>query len=153
MEKLNNEEMLQKINRFQSANTTIFYHHSCELNYLNDYRKVLSDTPHTTYHKNRNTHKDIFDHIVSTIEEEVLKKRNCVMLSLCDSYNNELKYEQKLHPQSDISLITNHYLEEKIHKHFKKTIRLISRQKKKIIIHKDCSLIEDDVPFILSFLI
>lgn len=57
-------------------------------------------------------------------------------------YNNELVYEQKFQPQTDISLITNHYLEEKIQKYFKKTMKIISRQKK-IIIHKDCSLLED----------
>ncbi|CAF4875158.1 unnamed protein product [Pieris macdunnoughi] len=145
MEKLNNKELLQKINRLKSENKTIFYHHLCELNYLNDYNKIVSDIRHTSWHKNRNIHKDIFNHIVSTVEEEVMQKKKCVFLSsLCDTYNNYLEYEQKLEPQSDISLITNHYLEEKIQKHFKKSIKFISKQNKIIIIHKDCSLLEND---------
>ncbi|CAG5071463.1 Protein of unknown function, partial [Cotesia congregata] len=107
-------------------------------------RKQNKDIPHTSWHENRNIHKYIFNHIVSTVEE-VLQKKNCVLLSsLCDTYNHYLEYEQKLDPQSDISLITNHYLEEKIQKHFKKSIKFISKQKKKIIIHKDCSLLEND---------
>lgn len=75
MEKLNNEELLQKIHRLKSENKTIFYHHLCELNYLNDYNKIISDIPHTSWHKNRNIHKYIFNHIVSTVEEEVLQKK------------------------------------------------------------------------------
>ncbi|KAK0176842.1 hypothetical protein PV328_000944 [Microctonus aethiopoides] len=146
MDKLNNEELLQKINHLKSANQTIFYHHLCELNFLNEYNKSVSDVPHTSWHKNRNIHKEIFNYIVSTIEEEVIKKRHCVSLSsLCDMYNDELKYEQKLQPQADICLITNNYLEEKIRKYFQKTIKIISRQKKKIIINKNCSLLEDDL--------
>lgn len=118
MEKLNNENLLQKINRLKSENKTIFYHHLCELNYFNDYNKIVLDIPHTSSHKNRNIHKYIFNHIVSTVEEEVLQKKNCVLLSsLCGTYNHYLEYEQKLEPQSDINLITNHYLEEKVQKH------------------------------------
>ena len=121
MEKLSDEELLQKINRFKSENKTIFYHHSCELAYLNDYNKVISDNPRTPWHDNRYVHRDIFNHIISTIEDEVLKERNCLFLSsLCDTYNYELEYQQKLHPQSNFRLMTNHYLEEKIEKYFKK---------------------------------
>ena len=57
MVKLNNEELLQKINDFKSANKTIFYHHLCELNYLNEYNKVVSDIPCTSWHKSHNIHK------------------------------------------------------------------------------------------------
>lgn len=131
LKKLDNEELLQRINDLKSANKTIFYHHLCELNYLNEYNRVVSDIPCTSWHKNRHIHKEVFNSIVSTIEE-VLKKRNCVSLSsLCDTYNYELEYEQRLQPDTDISLITNYYLEEKIQKYFKKSIRIIPRQKKK----------------------
>lgn len=74
MEKLNNEELLQKIIRFKSENRTIFYHHLCELNYLNDYNKIVSDISHSSWHKNRNIHKYIFNHIISTVEEVLQKK-------------------------------------------------------------------------------
>lgn len=131
MQELSNEQLLQKINNFKSTNRTIFYHHSCQLEFLNDYNRKISVVPCTSWHKNRNIHKDIFNHIVSIIEDEVLKKRKCVLLSsLSDTYNNELEYEQKRQPQSDISLITNHYLEEKILKYFKKSIKIVSKQKK-----------------------
>lgn len=68
-----------------------------------------------------------------------------MLSTLCDTYNNDLEHELKLQPQSDASLITNHYLEEKIVKHFKKTIKIVSKHNKKIIIYKDCSLLDDDL--------
>lgn len=71
MEKLNNDVLLQKIIDLKSANRPIFYHHLCELNYSNEYNKVVSDIPCTSWHKNRHIHKEIFNHIISTIEEEV----------------------------------------------------------------------------------
>lgn len=118
----------------------------CELHYVHEYNKATSNIPCTSWHKNRHVHKEIFNHIISIINEEVLKKRNCVSLSsLCDMYNNELEYEQGFQPETDITLMTNHYLEEKIQKYFKKSVRIISRQKKKIIIHKDCSLLDNDL--------
>ncbi|XP_074115522.1 uncharacterized protein LOC141538105 [Cotesia typhae] len=141
MTKLSNQELLDKIENLQSKSEIIFYHHSCELGYLNDYNKVIADNPQTPWHDNRSIHQCIFNQIVSLIEEEVINNKNCLLLSsLCDTYNNELK----LQSQSDVNLMTNHYLEEKIFKQFKKSIKIISKNKKKVIMHKDCSLLEDN---------
>lgn len=115
MTKLSNQELLDKIENLQSKSEIIFYHHSCELGYLNDYNKVIADNPQTPWHDNRSIHQCIFNQIVSLIEEEVINNKNCLLLSsLCDTYNNELK----LQSQSDVNLMTNHYLEEKIFKQF-----------------------------------
>ncbi|KAH9642648.1 hypothetical protein HF086_008261 [Spodoptera exigua] len=46
--------------------------------------------------------------------------------------------------QSEVNLMTNNYLENKILKEFKKSIKIISKNKKKVIMHKDCSLLEDN---------
>lgn len=141
MTKLSNQKLLDKIEKLQSNGEMIFYHHSCELGYLNDYNKVIADNPQTPWHDNRSIHQCIFKKIVSLIEEEVINSKNCLLLSsLCDTYNDELK----LQSQSDVNLMTNHYLEDKILKQFKKSIKIISKNKKKVIMHKDCNLLEDN---------
>lgn len=141
MTKLNNQELLDRIENLQSKSEIIFYHHSCELGYLNDYNKVIADNPQTPWHDNRSVHQRVFKKIESLIEEEVINSKNCLLLSsLCDTYNDELK----LQSQSDVNLMTNHYLEEKVLKQFKKSIKIISKNKKKIIMHNECSLLEDN---------
>ncbi|KAH9642117.1 hypothetical protein HF086_007427 [Spodoptera exigua] len=110
MTKLSNQELLDKIEHLRSKSEIIYYHHSCELGYLNDYNKVIADNPRTSWHDNRSIHQTIFNHIVSLIEEEVVNNKNCLLLShLCDEYNDELK----LQSQSEVNLMTNNYLENK----------------------------------------
>lgn len=74
MTKLDNNELLEKINGLKCSRGTVFYHHLCELGYLNDYNKIIADTLQTSWHHNRNIHKSIFNNVVLLIEEEVLKK-------------------------------------------------------------------------------
>lgn len=80
MEKFNNDVLLQKIIYLKSVNRSIFYHHLCKLYYLNEYNKVVSDIPCTSWHKNRHSHKEIFNQIISTIEQEVKKKELCIAI-------------------------------------------------------------------------
>uniref|UniRef100_A0A2H1WQY2 SFRICE_024034 n=1 Tax=Spodoptera frugiperda TaxID=7108 RepID=A0A2H1WQY2_SPOFR len=124
MKKLSNQELLGKIENLQSKCETIFYHHSCELVYLNDYKKVIADdNPQTSWHDNRNIHQSI----LKKNEEVITNKKSLLLSSLCDTYNDELI----LQTQSDINLMTNHYLEGKLLKQFKKSIKIISKNKKK----------------------
>lgn len=111
MTKLSNQELLDEIEHLRSRSEISYYHHSCELRYLNAYNRVIADNPQTAWHGNRRIHQTIFDHIVSLIEKEVINNKNCLLLShLCDEYNDELK----LQSQSAVNLMTNNYLENKI---------------------------------------
>lgn len=111
------------------------------MGYLNNYSKVIAENPQTSWHDNRSIHQTIFNYIVSLIEEEIINNKHCLLLShLCDEYNGELK----LQSQSEVNLMTNNYLENKILKEFKKSIKIFSKNKKKVIMHKDCSLLEDN---------
>lgn len=78
MDKLNNKELSQKINSFKSKNRTIMYHHSCELSYLNEYKKLVSGAHCSPWHSNRDIQKYIFNNIASIIQEEVVNKKKCV---------------------------------------------------------------------------
>ncbi|GFY72686.1 hypothetical protein TNIN_131641 [Trichonephila inaurata madagascariensis] len=142
--KLQNQELLQTINNLKTSNAPIFYHHSCEVGYFNDYKKITVNTVRTSWHSVRDIHKDIFDKIVSVIEEDVVKKRNYLLLtSLCDMHNNELQEELIHQPEADVSLMTNHELEEKIVKQFKQ-IKIVIKKKRKIIMHKNSNLLEQE---------
>jgi len=128
--KFQNQELLRKINDLRTSNSPIFYHHSCELGYLNDYKRMIADTARTSWHSVRDIHKNIFDKIVSIIEKDIVKKKNYLLLaSLCDTYNNELQQELILQPDADVNLMTNHHLEEKIVKQFKQ-IKIVTKKKK-----------------------
>ncbi|GFY48486.1 hypothetical protein TNIN_456241 [Trichonephila inaurata madagascariensis] len=142
--KLQNQELLHTINNLKVSNAPIFYHHSCEVGYFNDYKKITVNTVRTSWHSVRDIHKDIFDKIVSVIEEDVVKKRNYLLLtSYCDMYNNELQEELIHQPEADVSLMTNHQLEEKIVKQFKQ-IKIVIKKKRKIIMHKNSTLLEQE---------
>ncbi|GFY44081.1 hypothetical protein TNIN_288671 [Trichonephila inaurata madagascariensis] len=56
-------------------------------------------------------------------------------------YNNELQEELIHQPEADVSLMTNHQLEEKIVKQFKQ-IKIVIKKKRKIIMHKNSNLLE-----------
>ncbi|GFX03209.1 uncharacterized protein TNCV_1700931 [Trichonephila clavipes] len=115
------------------------------MGYFNDYKKITVNTVRTSWHSVRDIHKDIFNKIVSVIEEDVVKKRNYLSLtSLCDMYNKELQEELIHQPEADVSLMTNHQLEEKIVKQFKQ-IKIVIKKKRKIIKHKNSNLLEQDL--------
>ncbi|GFU81470.1 hypothetical protein TNCV_1525041 [Trichonephila clavipes] len=58
-------------------------------------------------------------------------------------YNKELQEELIHQPEADVSLMTNHQLEEKIVKQFKQ-IKIVIKKKRKIIMHKDSNLLEQE---------
>ncbi|GFU83085.1 hypothetical protein TNCV_65551 [Trichonephila clavipes] len=58
-------------------------------------------------------------------------------------YNKELQEELIHQPGADVSLMTNHELEEKIVKQFKQ-IKIVIKKKRKIIIHKNSNLLEQE---------
>ncbi|GFU92586.1 hypothetical protein TNCV_4795141 [Trichonephila clavipes] len=58
-------------------------------------------------------------------------------------YNIELQEELIHQPEADVSLMTNHQLEEKIVKHFKQ-IKIVIKKKRKIIMHKNSNLLEQE---------
>ncbi|GFX71030.1 hypothetical protein TNCV_506001 [Trichonephila clavipes] len=59
-------------------------------------------------------------------------------------YNNELQ-EVLIHQhEADVSLMTNHQLEEKIVKKFKQ-IKIVIKKKRKIFLHKNNNLLEQDL--------
>ncbi|GFW09605.1 hypothetical protein TNCV_3997111 [Trichonephila clavipes] len=71
--------------------------------YFNDYKKITVNTVRTSWRSVRDIHKDIFDKIVSVIEEDVVKKRNYLLLtSLCDMYNKELQEELIHQPKANL---------------------------------------------------
>ncbi|GFX40625.1 hypothetical protein TNCV_2374091 [Trichonephila clavipes] len=59
-------------------------------------------------------------------------------------YNKELQEELIHQPEADVSLMTNHQLEEKIVKQFKQ-IKIVIKKKRKIIMHKNSNLLEQDL--------
>ncbi|GFS72486.1 alkylglycerol monooxygenase [Trichonephila clavipes] len=142
--KFQNQELIQTTNNLKTSNAPIFYHHSCEVGYFNDYKKITVNTVRTSWHNVRDIHKDIFNKIVSVIEEDVVKKRNYLSLtSLCDMYIKELQEELIHQTEADVSLMTNHQLEEKIVKQFKQ-IKIVIKKKRKIIMHKNSNLLEQE---------
>ncbi|GFY16088.1 hypothetical protein TNCV_3530911 [Trichonephila clavipes] len=58
-------------------------------------------------------------------------------------YNKELQEELIHQPEADVSLMTNHQLEEKIVKQFKQ-IKIVIKKKRKIIMHKNSNLLEQE---------
>ncbi|GFW61795.1 hypothetical protein TNCV_1471171 [Trichonephila clavipes] len=58
-------------------------------------------------------------------------------------YNKELQEELIHQPEADASLMTNHQLEEKIVKQFKQ-IKIVIKKKRKIIMHKNSNLLEQE---------
>ncbi|GFU57923.1 hypothetical protein TNCV_3145081 [Trichonephila clavipes] len=58
-------------------------------------------------------------------------------------YNKELKEELIHQLEADVSLMTNHQLEEKIVKQFKQ-IKIVIKKKRKIIMHKNSNLLEQE---------
>ncbi|GFX22544.1 hypothetical protein TNCV_2784801 [Trichonephila clavipes] len=58
-------------------------------------------------------------------------------------YNKELQVELIHQPEADVSLMTNHQLEEKIVKQFKQ-IKIVIKKKRKIIMHKNSNLLEQE---------
>lgn len=77
--KFEDHELLQKINNLRASNSSIFYHHSCELLYLNEYKKITTDNARTSWHSIRDIHTNIFNKIVSIIEEVVVVKRKFII--------------------------------------------------------------------------
>ncbi|KAK0180597.1 hypothetical protein PV327_002963 [Microctonus hyperodae] len=145
MIELNNVELLKKINDLKSAGESVYYHHSCELLYFSNYNKIIANNPRTSWHVNRDVHKQIFKYIVLLIDTEVIQKKNYLLLSsLCDLYNTNLENELKETFSLDSNSITNHALESKIVKHFQRKIKIVIKHKHKIIMHTDCNLIEDN---------
>ncbi|GFW88135.1 hypothetical protein TNCV_218071 [Trichonephila clavipes] len=58
-------------------------------------------------------------------------------------YNKELQEELIHQPEADVSLMTNHQLEEKIVKQFKQ-IKIVIKKKRKIIMHKNSNFLEQE---------
>lgn len=58
--------------------------------------------------------------------KEKVTKRNIYHYSFCDTY---VELELK---KSYLTLMKNHYLKEKISKHFKNTIKILTEQRKQI---------------------
>ncbi|GFX70022.1 hypothetical protein TNCV_340491 [Trichonephila clavipes] len=58
-------------------------------------------------------------------------------------HHKELQEELIHQPEADVSLMTNHQLEEKIVKQFKQ-IKILIKKKRKIIMHKNSNLLEQE---------
>lgn len=129
-------EILYKIENVTT--NEIFYHNVCKLSYYNKFHKAtIDESPQTDWHKIRNYHKLAYKEMCSFIDENIILKENCYLLSYLHNYY--LDCLQRIAAESSDSYdnnraFTKQHLEMKFLKTFEKRIKIIKNlQHKKVV--------------------
>lgn len=142
-----NEEHKKLLNSSKNfSGPKIYYHNECRVNFNN--KISLSEKPSnkSDWHNYRDYHQIVFEEVSSIIEEDVMKKRHCHLLTyLHELYTDSL---EKLSEENSVemnSTFTAHHLEEKIMKVFSKDIKFFIVNNKKVSAPKYLQAVDDTI--------
>lgn len=118
------DEFLTKLNNYFAPK--IYYHTDCRVHFNNDVSSKRKSSSKSHWHYNREYHRQVFTEIGSIIEENIIKKGRCYLLThLYELYIESL---EKLYQDNSVEMnfvFTAHHLEEKNMKVYGKDIKFL----------------------------
>ncbi|KAK0174945.1 hypothetical protein PV327_008733 [Microctonus hyperodae] len=145
----NDGVLINKINFALDEKKWMYYHNLCKRNCINAKGRAMvkEQTPKTSWHKKRDLHKIAFEKVCEFIEEFIIKKRKCRLLSQLDSihkdaYDSAAKESVADDVAEEIERFRSHF-EEKLLKHYPKSITMVTENNSKVCKPYSGVLIQD----------
>ncbi|KAK0179363.1 hypothetical protein PV327_005121 [Microctonus hyperodae] len=135
LKKLNEEdedfaELIKKVELVTGS--IIYYHNKCQLDYA---YKISSkkNVNKTSWHDLRQRHQAVFIEICNFVRENIINKGRCYFLTYLHRNYVELFNEELQNFEEVMGNFTPQNLENKINKEFKKEIKFLTCQNKKVV--------------------